>query len=833
MKNTLLCIMLIISVVCNAQRQIYVRGYVLDEHNRGLEFVQIQVKGTTNGTITNEKGFYELSVDLNDSTIIVYSAAGYKTIEKKIPQTNDKSLNITITLPLLDATMLGEVAISAHQRQRDMMQRFNLSDFLRTPDASGGIEGIIKMSGSVAATNELSSQYSVRGGSYDENSVYVNGVEIYRPLLIRLGQQEGLSFINPDMVQSVMFSAGGFEAKYADKMSSVLDVTYKIPKTKFEASLSASLLGASAYVGSAGKKFTQTHGFRFKTNQYLLVDKLKLKNGKAIFKGLDTNGDYQNMFFDYQTFLTYQINPKWQVTFLGNISHNNYNFTPRSQNTEFGTFNIKRHYKVDFTGQEKDVFATYFGSFAVNYFPRKNLKLSLSASAFNTQESETYTIRGSYTLSDVKQDGDGNKELEELGSGSFTEHARNRLSASVATIAHLGEWKLKHSTMQWGVTGGQEIIFDKIREWERLDSAQYSLPHDGEKVRVNYNLFSENAMISTRLTSFFQWAYTTKFFNTQWIINAGARANYWSFNEEWLLSPRFSLSCFPQNQKLKDLSFRFAGGLYYQSPFYKELRQTEEDEYGNAEVILNRNIKAQRSWHFIMGTDYYFRLWRRPFKFTAEIYYKPAWNIISYNVDNVKVRYSGENDAVAYTCGVDLKLFGEFIPGVDSWITFSWMRSREDILGDSYEVIGNGGTNFGTVEPGYIPRPNEQRYSFTIFFQDYIPNHPEYRVNLKFVWADGFPHGPPRSERYMQTLRTEPYRRVDLGASRGFAVGREKFMSRQNVVKEFWLNLELLNLLNIKNVSSYYWITDIYGIQTAIPNRLTGFMVNFRVSVNF
>jgi len=814
--------MLMISVVCNAQRQIYVRGNVYDEQNNGLEFVQIQERGKENITFTNEKGYYEIAVDLNDSTKIIYASAGYKTIEKKIPYTDDKSINLTITLEIDETTMLNEVKVRAMQKQGGMIQQLDFSVMRGTPDASGSFEGLVKIAGmGVASTNPISSQYSVRGGSYDENAVYVNGVEIYRPLLIRSGQQEGLSFINPDMVKSVAFSAGGFEAKYSDKMSSVLDVTYKIPKTKFEASLSASLLGASAYIGSAGKKFTQTHGFRFKSNTYL-------------FGTLETKGDFKNMFFDYQTFLTYQISPKWQLTFLGNISHNNYNFTPRTQETDFGTFNIRRSYKVDFTGQEKDVFATYFGCFAVNYSPRKNIKLTLSASAFNTQENETYTISGSYTLSDVKQDEEGKRQLDELGSGTFREHARNRLSGTVATLSHLGELKLKqHTTMQWGVTGGQEIIFDKIREWEMRDSMQYSLPHDGEKVRVVYNLFSNNSMVSTRLTSFFQWTYTTSFFDTQWVINAGARANYWSFNNEWLVSPRFSLSCFPQKKKLKDLSFRFAGGLYYQSPFYKEVRQTETDEYGNAEVVLNRNIKAQRSWHFIFGTDYYFKLWKRPFKFTAEVYYKPAWNIISYTVDNVKVRYSGENDATAYTCGVDLKLFGEFIPGVDSWIAFSWMRSREDIRDDKYEVVGRDGTKFGWVYPGYIPRPNEQRYSFTIFFQDYIPNHPEYRVNLKFVWADGFPYGPPRSERYMHTLRTKAYHSVDLGASRGFAVGREKFMSRQNVVKEFWLNLEFLNLFNIKNVSSYYWVTDIYGIQAAVPNRLTGFMVNFKVSVHF
>jgi len=822
-KNLVLSLILLFAVVCNAQRRVYVRGYVLDDQKVGLESVRIQARGTTDGTATNEQGFYEINVALSDTTVLVYSLLGYKTTEQKIPQTNEKSLNISIILHS-DTTMLNAVEVSALQRQTDMMMRLETSPLKLTPDAAGGgIEALIKMSGYASATNELSSQYSVRGGSYDENSVYVNGVEIYRPLLVRVAQQEGLSFINPDMVGSVMFSAGGFAAKYADKMSSVLDVTYKVPQ-KFEASVSASLLGATAYIGSAGKKFTQTHGFRFKSNQYLLGS-------------METKGDYKNTFFDYQTFLTYQISPKWQLTFLGNISRNDYNFIPKTQKTLFGTFSIRREYVVNFDGKENDLFTTYFGSLSVNYFPIKNLKLSLSASAFNTQESENYDIGGSYTLSDVKQDENGDKQLDALGSGMFREHARDRLSATVATLSHLGELKLEKTTVEWGLSAGKEIIFDNIREWEMHDSAQYSLPYQGDKVRVFYNLYSNNAMISTRLTGFVQQTYITKFFNSQWIINAGIRANYWSFNDEWLVSPRVSLACFPTLWK-HNFSFRFAAGLYYQTPFYKEVRQIVSDSFGNDTIRLNRNIKAQRSWHFVAGVDHQFRLWKRPFKFTTEIYYKPAWNVISYSVDNVKVTYSGVNDATAYTCGVDLKLFGEFVPGIDSWITFSWMQSRENVENEKYDVYGNmffGDKTkyFGTVPAGYLPSPNEQRYSFSIFFQDYIPNHPEYRVNLNFVWADGFPYGPPHSPHYMQVLRTTPYRRVDLGASRGFAMGREKFMSRQKIVKEFWLNLEFFNLFNINNASSYYWITDIYGTQTAVPNRLTGFMVNFKVSVNF
>ncbi|MDR0811872.1 MAG: TonB-dependent receptor plug domain-containing protein, partial [Paludibacter sp.] len=669
----------------------------------------------------------------------------------------------------------------------------------------------------VFSHDELTSQYSVRGGNFDENSVYVNGMEIYRPLLIRASQQEGLSFINPDMVGAVEFSAGGFAAKYGDKMSSVLDVTYKTPK-KSEASVSASFMGVSAYVGSSGKRFTQSHSIRYKTNQYLL-------------RSLDTKGDFNNSFLDYQTFMTLNLSGKWSLNFLGNISQNNYIFQPQKRETEFGTIFQQQKFSVDFHGQEKDVFTTYFGALSLNFVPNSKLKLTLNASAFNTQESETYDITGFYSLSDVKDMGNGTKETIERGSGATVEHARNRLSATVATISHSGDWKIKKVFLQWGLSASEEIIFDKLREWERHDSAQYSLPHNGETANVIYNLKSDNQMISTRLQAFIQQTYSLKFKNALYTFNVGVRGNYWSFNKEWLFSPRLSIAIFPEWKQ--DFTFRIATGLYYQSPFYKEVRRTITDGNGNDSIYLNHNIRAQRSLHFLLGGDYFFRLWSRPFKFTTEIYYKPSDRITSYSVDNVRIRYSGLNDARAYTVGADFKLFGEFVPGADSWISFSWMRSKEDLLNDTFEAKTTTGSSLGVISPSWISRPNEQRYSVSIFFQDYVPNHPEYKVNLKLVWADGLPYGPPRSERYLAVNRAKPYRRVDIGASRGFKQGREKFMTRQKVVKEFWLNLDLLNLFNIQNVSSYYWVSDINNAEYAVPNYLTGFMVNFRVSVDF
>jgi hypothetical protein len=682
----------------------------------------------------------------------------------------------------------------------------------------------------VSNTNEISNQYSVRGGNFDENAVYVNGIEIYRPLLIRASQQEGLSFINPDMVGEVQFSAGGFEAKYGDKMSSVLDVKYKTPE-KFEGRVSLGTHGGSLYIGSKNRKFTQTHGFRFKSNQYLVGDKLKLKNGKPLLKGLTIQGDYTNYFLDYQTFMTYNFSKEWNLEFLGNISMNRYKFQPHKDSITSGQGLQNLVYTADYTGQEIDMFATFFGSFSLNFKPNEQLKLSFIASAFSTNEKETYDLTAQYRLSQMQDDGK-NRSENLLGIGTFHKHARNRLSASVFSLAHRGESQLFKTKVQWGISLDREMIFDNIREYELHDSSKYSLPRNDTSVRVFYSLASQSTMISTRLQAYLQQAFSLRYLNSNWIFNVGVRTNYWSFNDEWLFSPRLSIACLPEWKH--DFAFRFAAGLYYQPPFYKEVRLPVLDEAtGTYNIVLNNEITAQRSGHILFGTDYFFRAWSRPFKLTGEFYYKPADRVIPYYVDNVQIRYMGENLAWAYTAGFDVRLYGEFVPGADSWIQFSMMHSQENLYNDNYEVFSTDGNSRGWVEPTWIPRPNEQRYAVSLYFQDYVPDHPEYKVNLKVVWADGFPYGNPHKERYQAIFRTKAYRRVDIGASRDFKTGREKFMSKQKLIKAFSINLDLLNLFDIENVSSYFWITDINNINYAMPNYLTRFMVNLRVAVDF
>jgi len=709
-----------------------------------------------------------------------------------------------------DSIKLDEVEIRGTIKQTSPTETLSTGDLRHIP-GSPGIEGLLTTQAGVNNSNELSSQYSVRGGSYDENIVYVNDIEIYRPLLVRSGQQEGLSFINPDLVQSVAFSTGGFEARYGDKMSSVLDVTYKKPKA-FEASIAASLLGASAYVGSKGKRFTQIHGVRYKTSRYLLGT-------------LDEAGEYNPNFIDYQTYLTFAFSQKWEMTFLGNFSQNKYEFRPEDRQTTFGTFEEQINFRVYFDGREEDLFRTSFGAFALNYKPNKDITLGIVASAFNTNEDETYDITGAYLLSDVEEDENGKKKAgETLGAGAYHEHARNKLKATVMNIGHRGDWRIGKHNIKWGASVQQELIDDKVREWEMRDSAGYSIANAAFRKENQLNLYGnltgQQTLETYRIQGFLQDSYKWRWKAGTLTAIAGVRANYWSFNDEFLISPRASLAYVPLDKEGfdKDYAFRFATGIYYQSPFYKELRYSVMDDFGNNTVALNENIRAQQNIHFVLGADRYFKVWTRPFKFTTEIYYKLAPRLTPYVVDNVRIRYLSKEVSKGYTTGIDFKLFGELVPGTDSWVGFSLMSSKEDVKGDGH---------------GYIPRPTEQRYSFSMFFQDYFPNHPEYKVHLKFVWADGLPFGPPNSERHQATFRTPPYRRVDIGASWLLAGENSKIIRKVNVLKNIWLTLEIFNLFDTKNVNSYYWVSDVSGREFAVPNYLTSRRINFKIAVDF
>lgn len=817
-----ICFFLLFTQLVFSQNKLRVYGYVIDTDNRGIELANVYVEESKVGTSTNQNGYYDLNIEIKDSVTLVYSRIGYKSIKFKIG-TQPRVLQISVELTQLN-NEIGVINVTGQRKQTNSMDALDATKYRLMPNANGSIESLLITFAGVSSNNELSSQYNVRGGNFDENIVYVNGIEVYRPLLVRAGQQEGLSFINPDMVKSISFSSGGFDAKYGDKSASVLDVNYKQPDT-FEATAAVSLLGAAAFVGTANSKFTQMHGIRYKTNSYLLGT-------------LDTKGEYNPAFIDYQTFLTYKLQPKWELTFLGNFSQNTYQFIPRDRETSFGTYNMGRNLMVFFEGQEKDLFRTGFGALSINYTPNVNTKLSLQTSVFNTNESENYDILGEYLLSEVKMDlKEENKKGETLGIGKYHEHARNTLNATVATVGHVGEYAFGNNKLRWGAHIQAELIKDKISEWEWRDSAGYSLPNVNQELNLYYNLKTANQLNTFRTTAYLQNTYRWESNTGAYTVTGGIRANYWTFNNELLLSPRVSFSYLPEWKR--DFAFRFATGVYYQAPFYKEIRDTVSDALGNVNISLNSNIKAQRNLHLVLGGDYYFRAWGRPFKFTTEAYAKLADRVISYSVDNVRIRYSGKNDAKAYTTGVDFKLFGELVPGTDSWINFSLMDSKEDILDDLFEkniydenqkVIGTT-----TYSQGWVPRPSEQRYAFSMLFKDYFPNNPKYELLLKLIYSDGLPFGPPRNLEYRTQYRMPPYRRVDVGVSRVLVNGVGKELSKDWLkhVAKIWFNVELFNLLGFKNVNSYYWVTDIYNQQLAVPNYLTGRQINLKIMVDF
>lgn len=818
-----LCITLIVFATPQpVEGKFRVYGYVIDPSDRGIEMANVYFEEIKIGTTTNPNGYYELSAPMQDSIVIVYSMIGYKTIRHTL---YPKQAVIQISVELQPASQeMQDLEVVAQRRQTSTMTYIDPSKYRLMPNASGNFESLLITFAGVTSNNELSSQYNVRGGSYDENLVYVNGIEVYRPLLVRSGQQEGLSFINQDMVEKVGFSSGAFNAEFGDKMSSVLDITYKKPQ-KTETSASVSLLGATAYLGTTGKRFTQLHGVRYKTSSYLLGT-------------LDTKGEYDPSFIDYQGYFTYQLNDQSELTLLTNLSQNKFNFRPQTRSTNFGTYNMGRNLTVYFEGQEEDVFRTGFGALSYHYRPQQNVRLSLMASAFQTNESENFDILGEYILSEVKMDlKEANREGATLGIGKYQEHARNQLNATVADLTHSGEFNSLNHKLKWGASLKREIIRDRINEWEWRDSAGYSLPYNNKEVNLYYTMKSNNRLDSWRTTAYVQDTWKWRDSKGSYTFTGGIRSHFWTFNKELIVSPRASIAYVPYWKK--DFSFRFATGVYYQAPFYKEIRDTLSDAAGNVQIKLNENIQSQRSLQFVLGGDHYFRAFGRPFKFTTEAYLKLADRVIVYDIENVQITYSGENNAKAYTAGVDFKLFGELVPGTDSWINFSLMNSKEDIIGDSYirNTYDDKRTITGTevVSPGWVSRPNEQRYAFSMMFQDYLPNNPDYKVQLKFIYSDGLPFGPPRNNLFRGAFRAPAYKRVDIGGSRVLVRGNNQWLNKAwlSGVESIWLNLEVLNLLDFKNVNSYYWVTDIYGQQLAVPNYLTSRQFNIRLIVDF
>ena len=784
----------------------------------GIELANVAVVNSNPpvGTATNKNGYYELLLEEADTVVLNFSMIGYTSVQQRIFDLHDV-LNINVQM-LTDEQLLTEIEVRGIRHTQGTMDQIDATTTRIMPDATGGsIESLLITFAGVSQTNELSSQYNVRGGSFDENSVYVNGIEVHRPLLIRSGQQEGLSFVNPEMVENVHFSAGGYGAQFGDKMASVLDIQYKRPD-HFEASLSASLLGAQVYVGHGDSTWSMMHGLRYKTSKYMLG-------------GLSTAGNYQPTYIDYQTYITWKVAPTWQMSFLGNVSQNDYRFTPDSLSQSFGGQNAK-NLAIYYDGQEKDRFLTAFAALSAKGHVSKEVELGFDLSGFYTNERENFDITGQYVLTDGdKQSATGNITTEQinptegqmavLGTGIFHQHARNSLEAGVITLAHHGSWKRGANTLRWGVSGQAELIRDHISEWEWRDSAGYSLPNDGHSMELYYAMRGDSSMVSARVQAYVQNEHKWNTESGQWILTVGGRLQWWSWNNEVLPSPRASVEWIPGWKR--DVCFRLATGLYYQAPFYKELRDTVTDALGVTRIQLNRDLKAQRSVHVVLGSDYYFRAWGRPFKFTVEGYYKYIDRMESYTVDNVRVRYSGKNDSEGYAAGLDLKLYGELVPGADSWISFSTMTARQRLLQPS--AISNQPSD-------WIPSPTEQRWNFSMLFQDYLPQLPQLKFHLKMQFSEGQPYYAPRNNQAWGRMPT--YKRIDLGATYVFNAQTAKFMRQPSAkhVKQWAIQFEVFNLVGWRNVNSYFWVADAYGQQWASPNYLTGRRYNLKVTVD-
>ena len=780
-KGIIITIVLLLSTLTAVADDFTLKGKIIDEDGRALELVTVSCAAQGKITMSNLKGEFSIGLKTADSVEVRFTMVGYGVRKRVFRRPKGR---MTVQIVMHPAATLSEITVTQRRRQTSQTQQLDTKDLKNAPSVTGNaVEEMIQQQAGVSSHNELSAQYNVRGGSFDENSVYINQVETYRPLLISSGQQEGLSVINPSMVERIDFSTGGFEAKYSDKMSSVLDITYRHIKG-FEANSTVSLLGASGFVGYGNNKFSMSHGIRYKTNRSLLST-------------LETTGEYRPDFIDYQTYIAYTPSKRWNIDFIGNISDNHYNFKPKDRETSFGTLANVKSFKVYFDGQEKDRFSTLFGTLAVTRNITDATNIKFLTSAYHTKERETYDITGQYWLNDTQTQ-------ESLGVGTYMEHARNYLTADVVQFKLIGRHHTKRHNIEAGISYKTEHIKEQAREYEMRDSSGYSIPHSADRLDLIYTLQARNNITSHRIEAYLQDVYKWQKGDNYFTLNYGIRIANWSYNQETTVSPRASLAIIPAFDN--NLTLRFATGLYYQAPFYKEMRDTITSNNATT-AIPNRKIKSQQSIHFIAAADYRFKMLNRPFKFTAEAYYKALSNLIPYNVHNMKITYYGENLTKGYATGVDLKLYGEFVPGTDSWLTFSLMSTRQKYNNQ------------------WTPLPTDQRWAVNLHFTDYFPGTERWKMTLRLAFADGLPFGAPHKGLEQQQFRAPAYKRADIGMS---------YCAIKNTkgIKGLWLGIDCFNLFGISNVNSYYWVTDVNNTQWAVPNYLTGRQINGKISID-
>ncbi len=871
-----------------AQETATITGILKDNLGLPIEDAAIYVRDTKKGVFSNKRGEFSIEIPANENVRVRFSHVMYKTKNETYNLSSNEIKNVNLYFYFRS---LKGFTVSA-RKKGILVDDFVVIDGNKIVSTSGNFEDVIKSGGlGVSSSNELSSGYNVRGGNFEENLIYVNDIEIYRPFLARSGQQEGLSFINSSMVESIQFSAGGFAARYGDKLSSVLDVRYKKPSS-FGGTAAVSLLGTNLHLEgiSENQLWTHTTGFRYRTNRYLLG-------------ALDTKGDYKPTFADLQTYITYTPNENWEHSFLGNYALNRYRVVPENRETSFGSINQALKFTVFFDGQEITEFQTFTGAYTGKYQPNDSTTLKFIASAFRTQQEENFDIEGQYFLDELERDPGsdnfGNVAFN-IGIGGFLRHARNELDATVVSLIHKGDKRIRNHNIEWGARAQNDIINDKLKEWNLTDSAGFIAGSQNDSVGytdsaaqpyqfLNFEelLVAKNQVNTLRFSGYLQNTWnlnkqkpisfkeeklikdslvkkdTTLKIYSGFKVTAGVRSNYWNFNNQLVISPRASLSFRPAwlfinkkgELKRRNISFKLATGVYHQPPFYREYRRLDGS--------INRDIKAQRSIHFVAGGDYIFDMWNKPFKFTTEVYYKMMDNIIPYNIDNVRIRYLANNDAKAYAQGIDLKLNGKFIGDLESWATLSVMQTKINLANDVYYTYLNAsgdtiipGFTFDNVavdsipyNPGFIPRPTDQRVSFGLFFQDKMPSAwnskqtkwDTFKVNMNIIFATGFSYlkktelANPAYQDNSIIPRTPRYIRADIGFVKDFI--SQQYPAKKGTFlanfKELSLSLEIFNLLGIDNTVSYNFIKAANGRDYAIPNRLTSRRLNLKLVATF
>ncbi len=836
----LLAFLFTLTIAAKAQQTVSIFGTVTEGGTATpIEFAVVFLKETNKNVETNAAGEYAINVPSGRVLTLQISRVGYK-IAKIALEPMREGTQRRIDVALVPTTSQQEVVVRDTRLRDNGMVREDIKDFRLLPTTTGNLESVlphIALGTNSGSGGELTSQYQVRGGNYDENLVYVNDFEIYRPQLIRAGQQEGLTFANADLMRDLSFSSGGFEAKYGDKMSSVLDIKYKRPDS-FRASVAGSFLGGSAHiegskrVGTEGyRRFRYLLGARYKTTRYLLGS-------------LDVTGEYVPNFADIQAYLTYDLSKSWQIGLLSNYNLSAYNFKPESRTAAFGVINFTLGIQTAFEGQERDRFENGMTGISLTYLPDRKKNpyfLKFLASRFQSLETEGIDIIGSYTIGQVETNPNAQnagKIVDVLGDGVQHQYVRNNLWSAVTNIEHKGGFEIQGKTgpsvsttnfIQWGAKFQSEQIEDKINEWERLDSALYSLPFDTTRLGIRSVYKTRNSLPSNRLSAFAQNTFTWRRDSVgEFQATFGVRSTYWSMNDKSTITPRLQLTYKPLNGK--DISYRLSGGLYYQPPFYRELRAPNG--------IVNKNVQAQKSAQVVAGMTYDFsigKLRRIPFRFITEVYYKKMWDLVTYDVDNVRIRYAGLNNATGYIMGWDMRVNGEFVPGAESWINLSFLRARESLDGIQHLQRDIGDPKGENVAD--VPRPTDQTMTLSVFFQDYLPKNKNFKMHLNTTIGTGLPFGlPQNNDVYRNTYRLKPYHRVDLGFS--FLMWDRAWEARKphhflRFTRQTWMSLEVFNLMAVANEASKTWVKTIYNTQFAIPNYLTSRRINLRIRTDF